>query len=274
MGSIKIVVDNEAAEGYIAEHGFALWIEIREHRVLFDTGNRGALLPNLEKLDLSMAALTDLVVSHGHYDHTGGVQAVVDAAGEVQIYIHQAALQPRYSISDDETKPVRMPIGSMQALQQVPDSSIHWLTHPFKIAENLGLTGPIPRQTGYEDSGGPFFYDPQGQRPDPIEDDTALWMMTPQGLTICVGCSHSGIVNTIRTILEITGERAINTIIGGLHLINASPERLEHTVQALNEFSLDRLIACHCTGDEAFSYLRTHLNCQTIQGYAGMSITF
>ena len=274
MNSIRIVVDNEAAEGFVAEHGFSLWIDMGEHRVLFDTGNSGALLPNLDKLGLDPAALTHLVISHGHYDHTGGVQAVVESAPDLQIYLHQAALQPRYSIKEDETKPIRMPAGSMQALQQVPDSSIHWLTHPISISKDLGLTGPISRQTDYEDSGGPFFYDPLGTRPDPIEDDNALWIRTTRGLIICVGCSHSGIVNTIRTILEITGERAIHAIIGGLHLLNASTERLDHTVWALNDFSIGKLIACHCTGDEAYSYLQTHLNCQTIQGYAGMSISF
>lgn len=277
MGAVTILVDNKAAEGFVAEHGFALWIDVlaMENRViLFDTGNQEALLPNIRRLNLNISSLTDLVLSHGHYDHSGGVEAVLKLGGDMQVYLHQAAMQPRYVSSQEESKPVRMPLGSMQLLWQVPDDSIHWLTQPFKFSERIGLTGPIPRLTSYEDTGGAFFYDPWGKRPDPIDDDNALWLQTPDGLVIFVGCSHAGIVNTIKAIIEITGARKIHTIIGGLHLSHASAERLDKTAAALNELDLQRLVACHCTGDESFSFLQNHLECEVIQGYAGFSMTF
>jgi 7,8-dihydropterin-6-yl-methyl-4-(beta-D-ribofuranosyl)aminobenzene 5'-phosphate synthase len=269
MGSIKIVVDNNGAEGFVAEHGFALWIEMADRTILFDTGNREALLPNCRKLDLSFTALTDLVISHGHYDHTGGVDLVVREAADIQVYIHQAAMQPRYSNGEVETRSVRMPAASMRSIWSLPEDSLHWLTHPFKLAPDIGITGPIARLTGYEDSGGAFYYDPWGKRPDPIEDDNALWLNSSEGLIVCVGCSHAGIVNTLQAVMEITGERRIRTVIGGLHLINASPERLAKTAAALNDFDLHQLVACHCTGDESFAYLSEHLNCEVVQGYAG-----
>ena len=274
MGSVKIVVDNKAAAGFVAEHGFALWVEEGDRRILFDTGDRDALLPNCRKLELNFSSLTDLVLSHGHYDHSGGVESVLRATGDIQVYLHQAAMQPRYVEDEGDSKPVRMPTTSMRSLWQVPDDSIHWLTHPFRISDHMGLSGPISRLTDYEDTGGQFYYDPWGKRPDPIEDDNALWIDTPKGLVICVGCSHAGIVNTIRAIIEITGGTKIHCVIGGLHLINATNERLENTALALNEFNLGRLVTCHCTGDDATEFLQNRMDCEVVQGYAGFSFEF
>lgn len=269
MGTIAIVVDNKAAEGFVAEHGFALWLEEAGRTILFDTGNQEALLPNCRKLNLDFTRLTDLVLSHGHYDHTGGVDKVIEKAGNIQVYLHQAAMQPRYANGEEEARPVRMPAASMRSLWSLPDESIHWLTHPFNIVEDIGITGPISRRTAYEDPGGAFYYDPWGERPDPIEDDNALWVRSPEGLIVCVGCSHAGIVNTLQAITEITGETRFRSVIGGLHLLNASSERLVRTAAALNQFDLVQLVACHCTGDQSFAYLTRHLNCKVIQGYAG-----
>jgi len=274
MGKITIVVDNKAANGFAAEHGYALWLEADERVILFDTGNRDALKANSEKLNLDFSSLTELILSHGHYDHTGGVETVLERAPGVQVYLHQAAMQPRYSVKNGDTRSVRMSTEAMKSLWSLEDESIHWLTHPFRISPQVGITGPIARRTGYEDTGGSFYYDPWGKRPDPIDDDNAVWVHTPGGLVICVGCSHAGIVNTINAIVETTGESKIRTVIGGLHLVNASPERLQNTVDALNALDIGQLIACHCTGDEAFWYLEERLDFDVLQGYAGFSMEF
>ncbi len=274
MDSIHIVVDNLAAAGFAAEHGFSLWVESGERTILFDTGNKDALSINLQKLGLDLSVITDLVLSHGHYDHTGGVETVLAVQRDIQVYLHQAAMQPRYVTDNNGSRPVRMPPGSMRALGDVGDDSIHWLTHPLKITAEIGLSGPIPRITSYEDSGGSFYFDPEAERPDPIEDDNALWLKTGEGLVICVGCSHAGIVNTIEAVMTLSGESSVHTVVGGLHLLNASPDRLERTVRALDSLPLKRVVACHCTGDEAFVYLKNQLSCELVRGYAGMSLIF
>ena len=274
MGRIMVVVDNRAADGFAAEHGFALWLEADGRVILFDTGNREALRTNAGKLKLDFADLTDLVLSHGHYDHTGGIETVLGETSSIRVYVHQAAMQPRYSGGNGDARPVRMPAGAMKALWDLKEESIHWLTHPFEISKRIGVTGPIARETDYEDAGGPFFYDPWGERPDPIEDDNAVWVQAEEGLVVCVGCSHAGIVNTLETVIGVTGETKIRTVIGGLHLLNASPARLQKTADALNSFDIGQLVACHCTGDEAFAYLEKRVACEIIQGYAGFSMTF
>ncbi len=274
MDVIRIVVDNRAAHGFVAEHGFSLWIEADQRTILFDTGNKDALSANLQKLGLDLSALSDLVLSHGHYDHAGGVETVLTIRRDIQVYLHQAAMQPRYVRENGGSRPVRMPTGSMQALWELEDDSIHWLTHPLKITDRIGLSGPIPRYTAYEDSGGSFYYDPEGERPDPIEDDNALWLNSRDGLVICVGCSHAGIINTIEAVMAVSGESRVHTVIGGLHLLHASPGRLEETARRLEQLDIKRVVACHCTGDEAFTFLQQQLSCELTRGYAGLSLSF
>lgn len=272
---LTVVVDNQAGDGLIAEHGYALWIEADDRTILFDTAESKGLQPNCQALALDLSRVTDLVLSHGHYDHTGGIASVLAKAGGARVYVHQAALQPRYVLRNGTTiEPVRMPERSMQALHHLPEDAIQWLTQPTQITERIGVTGPIPRFTDYEDPGAPYFFDQSRQRPDLIDDDVSMWLRTETGLVICVGCAHAGIVNIVNEISRITGEQRIDTIIGGLHLLHAGPERLEPTAQALNALNISRLVACHCSGAAAVDYLADHLTCQVIRGHSGLSLSF
>ncbi len=271
---LTVVVDNHAARGLAAEHGFALWLQYEGHTIMFDTGNKDTLLPNSQALGLDLAKVSDLVLSHGHYDHTGGIDVILEQAGNVEVYLHQAVFQPRYVGANSSAEPVRMPGKSMQALGHVKDEAFHWMTHYKRLSKNIGITGPIPRGNDFEDTGGAFYYDQEGKRPDPIDDDIAVWLRTSEGLVVCVGCSHAGIVNTLQSILKHTKEQRVHTVIGGLHLLNASPERLEQTARALNTLGVRKLVACHCTGDDATAYLKKHMDAEVMRGYAGFSLSY
>lgn len=270
---LTILVDNNAKEGLIAEHGYALWIETATRILLFDTGNKGALKENARQLGKDLSTVGSLILSHGHYDHTGGVETVLDQSKKAEIYLHQGAFQPRYVKDGDDARPIRVPGNSARALDRFEEKSrVHWATRPLWIDENIGITGPIPRHSDFEDVGGDFFLDPGCSRPDLIEDDLGLWIKTGQGLVVCVGCSHAGIVNTLEAVKTITGEERMHTVIGGMHLLNASGQRLSRTVEALKRMAVNTMIPCHCTGDKAFEYLQSNLDCRVVKGYAGMEL--
>jgi 7,8-dihydropterin-6-yl-methyl-4-(beta-D-ribofuranosyl)aminobenzene 5'-phosphate synthase len=271
---LTVVVDNHAARGLTAEHGFALWLQHDGRTIMFDTGNKEALLPNAQALGLDLSRVSELVVSHGHYDHTGGIDVILEQSRDVEVYLHQAAFEPRYVGKNGSTEPVRMPGRSTQALGHLKDEAVHWMTRGMQLSKNIGITGPIPRINSFEDTGGAFYYDQEGKRPDPIDDDIAIWLRTSEGLVVCVGCSHAGIVNTLNSILETSKEETVHTIIGGLHLLNASEDRLKQTARELNEFGIKKLVACHCTGAEAITYLKKHLDGEVIRGYAGFSMSY
>jgi len=269
---LTIVVDNRAADTLRAEHGYALHLQTPETSILFDTGQQGAFLPNMARLGLDPADISTLVLSHGHYDHTGGVADLLRMNRELEIYLHSGVFQPRYCLDGEAPAIVRMGFAAMEAITLHPENRVHWLNRPVALTNCIGITGPISRTNDFEDTGGPFFLDPEGRQADIIRDDVAMWLHTPAGLVICVGCCHSGLVNTLDYITARTGEKRIAMIIGGLHLLHSSTKRLAKTVAALGGFSIGRIVACHCSGEEAVRYLQQHLAVEVVWGQAGMVI--
>lgn len=267
---IRILVDNKAGAGLVEEHGFSAWIEVGGHRILFDTGQGKALVPNAARLGCDLSLVDTLILSHGHYDHGGAVSQVLRVAPASRVYCHAGAFLPRYSIGPGEApRTISMPLSAREAILGLPAERVHWVVGAGQIVPGLGISGPVPRHSG-EDTGGPFFLDQQGCYPDPIQDDQAIWMHTKDGLLIVTGCCHSGLLNTVQHIRRVSGVKRVFGIIGGLHLANASPERLEATCAALRRWDPAFVIACHCTGPDAVAFLGAQLGGKVIPGYAGL----
>jgi 7,8-dihydropterin-6-yl-methyl-4-(beta-D-ribofuranosyl)aminobenzene 5'-phosphate synthase len=271
--TLKIVVDNHAAVDLVQEHGFSVWIEAGGQRILFDTGQGKALRPNTERTRNDPAHADVLVLSHGHYDHTGAIDYVLQQNPEIPVFAHTAVLSERYSIyPGKDSKDISMPSEQRLIVENLTDSHLSWVNEPMQIAPGVHLTGPIPRNHPLEDTGGPFFKNPEGTEPDPILDDMALWIETPQGLLVVCGCCHSGFINTITHIQQASGEQRIRGIVGGLHLKNASPERLEATTEALKIWNPDFMVPCHCTGEAAINHFKKYLTTDIRTGFAGFEL--
>jgi 7,8-dihydropterin-6-yl-methyl-4-(beta-D-ribofuranosyl)aminobenzene 5'-phosphate synthase len=171
-------------------------------------------------------------------------------------------------------KPIQIPLASMAAIDRLPAEHLHWIQQPMLLSDKIGITGPIPRETSFEDTGGPFYLDPQGKRADLIEDDLALWIRTGDGVIVCVGCSHAGLVNTLNHVRRLNHGLRVRAVIGGFHLLNAGRERLEQTITALRLFEPDMVVPCHCTGELAVAVLRNALGERVSPGAAGMTNQF
>ena len=272
---ITILVDNQISRQQLrAEHGFALWIESEGRHILFDTGQGVALENNARVLGIDLGKTDIIVLSHGHYDHGGGIAQVLKRARKAEIYCHPGIVLPRYSIGGGMATPVHLPQPSLAALDRLPSPQVHWLQQPLLLSEHVGLSGLIPRETSYEDTGGPFYLDPQGKRPDPLNDDLALWLHTASGLVVCVGCSHAGLVNTLTHALRLNKGQKIRAVIGGFHLRHASSERLAQTVSFLRQLEPELVVPCHCTGERAVAALQGALGARISAGAAGLSYLF
>jgi 7,8-dihydropterin-6-yl-methyl-4-(beta-D-ribofuranosyl)aminobenzene 5'-phosphate synthase len=272
---ITILVDDRSIDtALVAEHGFSLWIEGDGVRILFDAGQSDACIHNAKAWGIDPARATHLILSHGHYDHTGAVGHLLEHNPAMRVVCHAGVFAPRYSRqADGVMKPVGLSSESLATLHAKFDS-IHWLCSPQSVSPAIGVTGPVPRHSPYEDAGGDFFLDPRAARPDEIIDDASLWLHTPEGMIIVTGCCHAGLINTVGYIQEITGVNRIRAIIGGFHLLHASPERIEKTIAMLSVLACERIIPCHCTGDYAIGAMRAKVGACVIPGAAGMSFCF
>ncbi|MFZ5569665.1 MAG: MBL fold metallo-hydrolase [Thermodesulfobacteriota bacterium] len=271
---ITILVDNQTFPDLTAEHGLSLWIETGGKHLLFDTGQGIALKSNARELGVNLAETDMLVLSHGHYDHTGGITDVLECAGHSEIFCHPGVMKPRYSIVNRKAKPIQMPWEQMAAIDKLPANRLHWVSQPVSISPTAALTGPIPRKTEFEDTGGPFFLDPDGRRGDPLDDDLALYIVTKTGLIVVVGCCHAGLVNTLHHIQSLTNGAAIRAVIGGFHLLNADNRRLAGTIAALQSVKPEKIVPCHCTGEKAVIKIQTALGERVAVGAAGMVFEF
>jgi 7,8-dihydropterin-6-yl-methyl-4-(beta-D-ribofuranosyl)aminobenzene 5'-phosphate synthase len=269
--SITIMVDNLSDCGLSTEHGMALLIQANGHSIVFDTGQGTALMANADAMQINLALPEFLVLSHGHYDHTGGIPNLLRVNPDIKMLYHQAATVKRYSIHPG--KPVRdisMPDTVAATLNNHPGSLRRHVVNPVEICTGVWLTGEIPRITPFEDTGGPFFLDTEGKLPDPITDDMALWLETAAGLVIVLGCCHSGLVNTVEHIRKFSGGKRVRGIIGGMHLLHASTERLEKTCEKLRKWSPDFIIPCHCTGEASIAFMISTLGKRVKTGKAGI----
>lgn len=271
---ITILVDNYAGDGLSAEHGLALWIEAEDRCILLDTGQGGCLAPNAEKLGIDLSRTEALVLSHGHYDHTGGMSRLIRTAPEMEVFCHPFAVVPRYGMRSGEAKSLGMTCDSLWALDRLSSGRIHWTQEGTVIFPDVGLTGYISRETGYEDTGGAFFLDPELSRPDSIYDDQALWINTPEGVIVCVGCCHAGLINTLNQARIQSGASKLKAVIGGFHLLNADERRLNRTINALQVLSPELIVPCHCTGSRAVEDFEKAFGGRVTAGIAGKTFEF
>lgn len=270
---IRILVDNDAADGLVTEHGFAVQIETNGCSILFDTGAGTALLPNCEKLGYDLTSTSLLVLSHGHYDHTGAIDQVLDCNPSLPIYAHPDVFNQRYSLHPDRPpKNISIPETQRKRLESIPHGQFHPVTEPLEIAPNVWLTGPIPRHHPLEDTGGPFFLDADRNEADPIRGDLSLWIETPSGLIVICGCCHSGLINTLSHLRSVSRTQQIRAIIGGFHLNHANPKRLAASADFLKLCAPEIIIPCHCTGGEATQFFKQNINTTVQAGYAGLEL--
>ena len=267
---LTIIADNVTSiPGLALEHGLSIQVIGDGKHILFDTG-MGIVLPgNAAALSVDLSQIDDIVLSHGHYDHTGGLPHILEQSTSPRIFIHPDAMGMRYRRLQ---VPPHKPIGMSPAIaERLSARSFHIVstTKPTQVTDHVWVTGTIPRRTSYEDTGGPFFVDEECHLPDPIMDDQALWINTAEGIVVILGCAHSGVVNTLDYVAELSGATHFHTIIGGMHLLNASAERLESTINALKHYRVKHIAPCHCTGDAPVSLMTKRFPAEFVRVGAG-----
>ncbi len=258
---IRIVVDGKVlVEKVIGEFGFTALIDVfyddlSKTRLLFDTASSTpALMHNLGLSKIDSSSIDMIVLSHGHWDHVGGLMEVLSWTGKrTPVLYHPQALAPKI-ITTDDGKERDIGIKNYFSAEELKNSTeVIETTEPYSIGEGIWTTGEVPRTNDFEKLTGNLVkvhtIKDGKKTPDELDDDLSLIFQLKDGsVVILAGCCHSGIVNTMSHASTITGSSSIVAVAGGLHLHDASKERLAKTIEHLKEFPLTTLAPCHCTG--------------------------
>jgi len=248
-------------DGLVAEHGYSalveLWSGTRRASVLYDAGlSPHGLRENMRRLEVDPRDLQAVVMSHGHFDHTTGLEGIIRDLGSVGMPV---VLHPdfwnRRRIRIDGTEPIELPTPSRRSFEEVGVQVTEGRRPSFMFDAGLLVTGEVDRTTEYE-KGFPTqqaFWDGHWHDDELTLDDQALVInVAGKGLVVMSGCGHAGIVNIVRYAQRLTGVDAVHAVIGGFHLSGAPFEPIiDRTVDALAAVSPDVVVPAHCTGWKA-----------------------
>lgn len=250
MISVTLLVENTARGARVlGEHGLAFWIETPGHCVLFDTGQGMALRHNAEVCGIDLGRADAIVLSHGHFDHVGGLEAALARAPRAALHLHPRAVERKFSGANPAAGGRCISVGFVEQSEfRTGGRKVVASAEPHEIVPGLWVTGEIPRTNDFEDTGGPFFLDRELRHPDPLLDDQALYFLGREGVVLILGCAHAGVINTLTRVAELTGRQTIHTVVGGMHLENASARRMEETMAGFRRFGVQEIAPVHCTG--------------------------
>jgi 7,8-dihydropterin-6-yl-methyl-4-(beta-D-ribofuranosyl)aminobenzene 5'-phosphate synthase len=269
----------ETIDALLAEHGFSALLSVtkagREHRILFDAGlTPTGMIENMRRLNLSPKDIEAIVLSHGHFDHTTGLDGLAGALGKANlpVLIHPE-FWSRRRIAIPGREPFEIPSTSKSALHGAGFEIIEDTRPSFLLDGSLLITGEVDRTTEFE-KGFPIhqaFRDGDWQ-PDPLilDDQAAILHVRDKGLVVLTGCGHAGIVNIVRYAKKLTGVDQVYAVIGGFHLNGPLFEPIiPAACAALVELAPQVIVPAHCTGWKAQVAFATALPDAFIQNTVG-----
>jgi 7,8-dihydropterin-6-yl-methyl-4-(beta-D-ribofuranosyl)aminobenzene 5'-phosphate synthase len=247
---ISTLSENTAGMGdFLAEWGLSILVETDEVNILFDTGKSISASHNADTLGVDLGRIDKIVLSHGHFDHTGGLSQVLrKMRKKVEVIAHPDIWGAKYYRRQGEKdRYIGIPFLG-QELKSL-GAIFNLTTKPLKISDNIMTTGEVPMVTDFEEIDPNLFVKEDANfKPDKLLDDMALIINTEPGLIVILGCAHRGIINTLYHAQQLTGVKQINMVLGGCHLIDANDERIRLTIATLRELGVQRIGVSHCTG--------------------------
>lgn len=243
--------------GMLGEWGLSVLVERDGQKVLLDSGSGISAARNGDLLGTDWEGIEAIVLSHGHYDHTGGLRDVLPKIRKrIRVIGHPDVFEEKFIQFSKDDAPRYIGIPFHRAELESLGADFELTSEPVWLSENVVTSGEIPMTNDFETIDPGLCVRENGQIiPDPLRDDQALFVKTGPGLLVVLGCAHRGIINTLHHARNVTGVENIHCVIGGTHLIRASEIQMEMTIAMLREFGVQRLGVSHCTGMPAAARL-------------------
>lgn len=269
---LTIVCENSVGVPFdvLGEHGFACFVETDSGNYLFDTGQGFTIVQNSLALKKDLSSINAVMISHGHYDHTGGLPAVLKQRGMVDVYGHGDMFARRIWSKDDVTRDLGIPYRR---------SYLESLGARFKLGKEMVevgpgvyLTGEIPRKSSFEKSDPNMTLladDGRQVHPDPLPDDLSMVIESDRGLIIVLGCAHAGMINILNYVTQQLSNERIFAVIGGTHLGFSSDRQFDETLKVIEQYNIERIGVSHCTGLEKAALLYARLGKRFFFGTVG-----
>ena len=256
MLKITSLVENTKSEpSFICEHGLSLLIEWKGVTILLDTGASEAFLENAELMDIDLSKLDYVVLSHGHSDHSGGVRTLCHSTRrKFKLVLNPHFFDKKFKQDGEYLRYIGNDINE-EFLQIENVTTIFPMLNTFTLIEGVSILSEFDAFAAFENESSDFValrggvYDK-----DLFAEEQVLAIDHPKGFVVISGCSHRGIVNICKTIKDRL-QKPVYALVGGIHLMDSSDERIERTVAFLKEEGISVLAAGHCTGAKGIACL-------------------
>jgi len=254
---IKTLVENETTSAqYRTEHGLSLYIETKKHKLLFDTGASDLFLDNARKMQVDIAGVDLVVISHGHYDHGGGLKTFLQENSRAKVYLHRRACEKHYA---KRPSGLTFDIGISDELEH--NSRVVLVDDYLRIDDELEIFSAVKGRELYSTANRALLMQDGNQLVEDSWDHEQNLIITEEGkLLLVAGCAHNGIVNIVKRMIEIKG-RPADCVMGGFHLFNPTSNKSEdpHLIKAISAILLEtgsQYYTGHCTGLIPYAQLK------------------
>ena len=275
---ITILCDNTISKsGFIGEHGFSLLIERMNEKYLFDTGPGMSLPFNMNRLKKNFSKLEKVFISHGHYDHTGGLKWVAQQLDKVEVLAHPFMFSRHMILDSQDTTKAPRYIGCQFPQDELEElnATFNFIDHTREVIPGLWfVTGVDPAPENSPNDTRLLIPKEDQFVHDPVRDDASLLLETDSFPILVLGCAHAGVFNILDHIKKNMGITKLRAILGGTHLMFFELEDVRRAIDKFEEFSIDLVGVSHCTGFQAAVELYNHFGERFRRASAGSFFGF